>query len=236
MASPTSGEYTIGTDYMFAMALNSSSSIVVEHVRATYEEDLRKIIAFWFFDSPAAGTDNLERMLRSLINQLMPVPEPIPAFVASFRKDHHNTQSLPTLEKLIILLLQVVCNLKRDIFIVIDGLDQCGYTDSVVRELLLKLSSDSIGDGHENVHRLVSSKWDDDLDSSLSKLDGQLSIIDIKENNEKDIDDFIVFKLSRDVWPRVASSTTRDQVMKTLRSKRPKYITHLLVHANTYCF
>ncbi|KAJ4361958.1 hypothetical protein N0V83_010899 [Neocucurbitaria cava] len=162
-------------------------SIVVEHLRATYDMDLRKIVAFWFFDSLVADTDNLERMLRSLINQLMPGPELIPAFVAAFRKNHHNTQSLPTLEKLITLLLQVVCNLKRDIFLVIDGLDQCGHTESV----------------------------------SL-KLKGLLPVIDINKNNGQDLDDFMLFKLSKDIWPKVTSSATKFEVMRALRSDTMK--------------
>lgn len=109
------------------------SSVVVNHLKARYLKDLRKSVAYWSFDDNAKEFDDLEAMPRSLMTQIMPPGTPIRDFVHQAMQAFRRGAVDPPATELSDLLQRICREARRDIYLIIDGINQCGDRRHITR-------------------------------------------------------------------------------------------------------
>lgn len=148
------------------------SSTIVEHLKNLPNRPL----LFFYFDFNDTEKGSLGGVVRSLIDQLYRMcknaQEPLDAFLLTCSKE--NMQ--PSCESLCKVLLQMIERTK-EVWIVLDALDEC-----FERKGLLSWIRDLGHSEHPNVHFLLTSRPEQDIQSGLSGLVNEESKISIQSD------------------------------------------------------
>jgi hypothetical protein len=149
----------------------SISAIIIDHLLQLQRGDVRKLVSYWFIDDISTDASELEPMLRSLIRQLIPVPNVVPAFVREAVQNHRQAGSFLKIDELSQLVCRLVNESDRDVYMVIDGFDRT--LESLLsprRKLLLDLILNLQQSNNGNLHLLVSAKHDADICQALQHI------------------------------------------------------------------
>lgn len=84
----------------------------------------RKTLIYWKFESDDAATQDIEKMLRALIRQLSAETTDFPEAVTNLVSRHRKRGSSPDGEELMPVLQELLKTLKKDVFLVLDALDE----------------------------------------------------------------------------------------------------------------
>jgi hypothetical protein len=150
----------------------SISSIIIDHLLQLQRGDVRKLVSYWFIDDISTDASELEPMLRSLIRQLIPVPNVVPAFVREAVQNHRQAGSFLKIDELSQLVCRLVNESDRDVYMVIDSFDRT--LESLLsprRKLLLDLILNLQQSNNGNLHLLVSTKHDADICQALQHIE-----------------------------------------------------------------
>lgn len=103
----------------------------------------------------------------------------------------------PHVSKLVALIHRMIQEMSRDIFLVLDGLDELGSTPRgrVERELLLQFVRELIASGYGNLHLLLSSKPEDDIKLATKPTTDNVTAMDVSAGLRIDVADFVVYNM-----------------------------------------
>ncbi|KAL8943620.1 MAG: hypothetical protein Q9211_000917 [Gyalolechia sp. 1 TL-2023] len=150
------------------------SSTIIEALQEVLEAETSSTIAYWYFDFDKSSSLSVCNMLRSLIKQLCigetDLPVPVQEMCAKYRVSGHQ----PTTKALLATLHSTIDSIRKKTFLILDALDE--YPQSRRQELLaaIKLLTDS---EHEDVHVLMTSRGEFDIEHALSTVATEKVII-----------------------------------------------------------
>ncbi|KAL9029455.1 MAG: hypothetical protein Q9196_002298 [Gyalolechia fulgens] len=169
---------SLSHDAFFDLNLTSPSfifsSAIIEALQEVLEAETSSTIAYWYFDFDKSSSLSVCNMLRSLIKQLCigetDLPVPVQEMCAKYRASGHQ----PTTKALLATLHSTIDSVRKKTFLILDALDE--YPPSRRQELLaaIKLLTDS---EHEDVHVLMTSRGEFDIEHALSTVATEKVII-----------------------------------------------------------
>jgi Cdc6-like AAA superfamily ATPase len=143
------------------------SSTVIKHLVDTHPNQL---LLYFYFDFTDASKQTLENVIRSLISQLYHKRKNTQKsldFLFSSCKEDGNRQ--PSCESLCKVFLQMI-DQAQEIYIVLDALDECRTRKGPLSEGLLAWIQNLLDLEQRNVHLLVTSRPEHDIELVLRKL------------------------------------------------------------------
>lgn len=168
--------------------------------------------AYWYFRFDHITSQDVSKMLRSIIRQLSFFP--LPVAIQALLDRHNQHASEPSLEELITALNHIFEIFDGDIFIVLDALDECPNADKDrTRDQLLHCIKCLVTNGPSNLHLLVTSRPEPDIQRELGSVASYS--FDIERLIKCDVEKHVELALE---GYRLASWTTdvKDQIRKRL--------------------
>lgn len=147
------------------------SSTIIQNVMLHCQSDPALAIGFFYFDFNDTEKQNLVNLIRSLIMQLSTQSVNTPSALNTLYSRNHDGQRQPTTDDLMLTLQQMLEEF-RQVFIVLDALDEC-----TEREELMQFVDSIIGWKIEKLHLLTTSRRETDITENLEPLTtGQIPI------------------------------------------------------------
>ena len=162
------------------------SSTIIEHLSGLCRIDRSKILAYWYFNFRDERTQNIDNLLRSLIRQLGAKADALPQAISELRNEYKAAGTQPGTKTLALTLDSIIASLEKNVFIVIDALDECPEkAKHARRQDLLNQIKQLLDRRHENLHILATSKREVDISASLENT--ATAIINIEDSVEYDV-------------------------------------------------
>jgi len=164
------------------------SSTIIEHLSDLCRNDTSKILAYWYFNFRDKDEDkkNVDTLLCSLIRQLSAGADALPQDVLKLRDEYKLAAKRPGTDKLATVLKSIIGELGKDVFIVMDALDE--FPENA-RERYLLVQIEHLGGKYENLHILATSRPEVDIRNSLENV--ATAIINIEHSVETDVRLFV---------------------------------------------
>jgi Cdc6-like AAA superfamily ATPase len=142
------------------------SSTIIEHLVETHPDQL---LLYFYFDFTDSGKQTLNDVIRSLISQLYRKRKDTKKLLGSLFFSCNKGRSQPTLESLCKVFLQMI-DQAQEIYIVLDAIDECRTRKGPMSEGLLAWIQSLSDLEQRNVHLLVTSRPEHDIEIVLRKL------------------------------------------------------------------
>lgn len=169
------------------------SSTILQSVLQYCHDDPGKATAYFFFDFNDVQKQDPELMLRSLLCQLSQQFVKIPTSLDTLFSSCENGQRHPSLHVLLTVTRQIMQEFPQ-VYVVLDALDECAQ-----RTVLIEILETMAGWHLQNLHLLVTSRRERDIESSLEGfVDTQNRISLQSQLVDKDIQQYIRQRLSDD--------------------------------------
>ncbi|MBK5652918.1 MAG: NACHT domain-containing protein, partial [Rhizobium sp.] len=169
------------------------SSTVLQNILQHCQDDPGKMTAYFFFDFNDVQKQDPEMMVRSLLCQLSQQSIKIPASLDALFSLSENGQRQPSMLSLLEALRSIIKELPQ-VYIVLDALDE-----SAQRVELMERLKAMVGWQLQNLHLLVTSRKERDIESSLDRFVGGGNRICLESALvDKDIQQYIQQSLSTD--------------------------------------
>jgi hypothetical protein len=169
------------------------SSAIIEEVLQHCAEDPGKAAAYFYFDFKDSQKQSSELMIRSVVTQLSQQCIRVPSLLDSLFVSSNNGQRQPSVEGLLDALRQMSEECPAT-YIIIDALDEC-----VDREELLRTIETIAGWQLQNLHIIVTSRKERDIQSSLESIVDTCNIIPLeREVVDEDIGKYVRHRISAD--------------------------------------
>jgi hypothetical protein len=146
--------------------LISISSIVIQHLQAKFALAANSIVVYYYFDFKTTSKQKVNSCLSSLLGQICNNLPRIPSSIERAYSRNTEGASHCTTDELKALLFEALAEFEQ-LYIVIDALDECSSPD---RESLLIALSDMKNAGLNNLHLLVTSRQEQDIDEGIRPL------------------------------------------------------------------
>ena len=204
-------------------------------ISSTIIDDLKSVqgpsyvLAYWYFNFSDAKSRDIEELLRSVIRQLCAGAHTLPYQLKELWEKHGKPGSRPTVSDLKDTLNSLVLSIKndeQDVFIVLDGLDECpriaeqngsNRQQSFERKDILQWIKSFCLD-HSNAHTLVLSRDESDIRSSI----GENTRVDVEEGAVDDLHLFIENCINRIVEDANWKSAFRIDMSSRIEGNREK--------------
>jgi hypothetical protein len=169
------------------------SSIIIEHLLQHCRDDATIVTAYFYFDFNDTQKQDPELMLRSLLRQLLQRLFTAPKGVDALFSSCGNGQRQPSLHALLEVILQVMQQFTH-VYIVLDALDECTQREELM-DMLETVAGWQLG----NVHLLMTSRKEGDIESSLKTYVQEEDTICLQRDVvDKDIQLYVRQRLSDD--------------------------------------
>ena len=156
-------------------------------------------------------------MLRSLIRQLSAGVDGFSDAVRRLSQIHRRRGSHPSTDELLATFHAVITSLKKDLFLVLDALDEFPEdTRYVKRSLLLSVISNIIEAGHSNLHLLVTSRPEVDIRSRLRSLSNPPQELNVEEPLFVDLELFFDIKMELSPALNSLGGDTKNEIRNRL--------------------
>ena len=202
----------------------NSHSVVDDKVEPTHS------LAYFYCSFTEIEKQNSYNLISSLFVQLVGIHPSIPNTLSRLHDQHQNGK-LPM--DVIKIELQSILKLSGQTFFVIDALDECPIGDEDrSRTKVLALLTELSGWALPNLHVLVTSRKEPDIDKALASL-VNLSSMSIQTNQvQPDIQKYIKSQLGNDLELKEWSSSIKKEVEKTLLEQAQGMYDSLIAHHN----
>ncbi|OSS51913.1 hypothetical protein B5807_03446 [Epicoccum nigrum] len=137
------------------------SSTVVENLLQHCNDNAGMAIVYFYFDFNDARKQDPELMLRSLLSQLLQASSKLPKNINTLYSACEDGQQQPALHSLLQATPQVIQHFTH-VYVVLDALDEC-----TKRQELMDLLEMVAEWQHKNVHLLMTSRKERDIETSL---------------------------------------------------------------------
>ncbi|KIW77282.1 hypothetical protein Z517_09728 [Fonsecaea pedrosoi CBS 271.37] len=152
-------------------------STIIEAVKELCSDGTAGKLAYFYFNFQDFPNDShkedlfMSALLRSLLRQLCANEPTLPDPTQAIYTQHHGTGSNPTHEELTSTLDAVVDHLAKDVYIILDALDEFPEnTKNAQRKQLLKWITLMVDGRFQNLHILTTSRKEWDIDAALGNL------------------------------------------------------------------
>lgn len=154
------------------------SSTIIEELERTVP---RQSLLYFFFDFSDTHKQTLESMVRSLINQLYYKHEQTAQQLDSLFSSYGDGRQQPTMESLCKILLHQIEQVK-EVWIVLDALDECHTRKGPPTEGLLSWIREVLCSEQRNVHLLITSRLEQDIESGIMEFARDDDIVPIQSS------------------------------------------------------
>jgi len=189
------------------------SSTIIEHLSDLCRNDTSKVLAYWYFNFRDKDEDkqNVDNLLCSLIRQLSAGADALPQDVLKLRDEYKLAAKRPGTDKLATVLKSIIGELGKDVFIVMDALDECPEN---ARERYFLVRIEQLAGKYENLHILTTSRREVDISNSLEN--AATAIINIEDSVETDVRLFVQRRLEDDKRLKRWESTVKTNIENRL--------------------
>jgi hypothetical protein len=142
------------------------SSTLIEDVTTTLPSST---LLYFYFDFSDFYKQTLDNMIRSLVGQLYHKYEETRTFVDSLYSSCEDGRRQPRCELLCQVFLKMIDSLDS-LYIVLDALDECSTRAGSHSEGLLSWMEDLLGSKQRDIHLLVTSRPEQDIQSKLNDI------------------------------------------------------------------
>jgi len=169
------------------------SSTILQNVFQHCDNNPGQAIMYFYFDFNDVQKQHAERMLRSLVCQLSRQSVEIPVSLDALCSSYEGGKRQSLVDALLQVMHQMMQSLPQ-VYVMLDALDECAQ-----RVELMEMLEIMAGWQLDNVHLIVTSRRERDIESSLEGLvDAQNRICLQSEVVDKDIQQYIRQRLSND--------------------------------------
>jgi hypothetical protein len=194
---------------------NGISSTIIEHMKQYCQKPDLALIYF-YFDFSDPEKQKASNFLSSLVGQLCSKVVDIPEQLKKLHKRCGDGQQRPAVRELNSI-LSLMTREFEDIFIVIDALDECPKNGD--RGDVLKLISEFKSWPSSNLHLLITSRHELDIERELSSLLTQPAIPIQGSQVESDINLYIAHELATDLDLKEWPSDVKSEIEKALTAR-----------------
>ncbi|KAF2183429.1 hypothetical protein K469DRAFT_583451, partial [Zopfia rhizophila CBS 207.26] len=152
------------------------SSTIIEHLDSTIRS---QPFLYFYFDFNDTGKQTLENMVRSLIAQLYYKREDTRHLLDSLLSSCQDGRQQPNCDLLCELFLHMLEKVK-EVWIVLDALDECRTRKGPSTEGILLWIRDLLNSNQRNVHLLVTSRPEQDIQAEFNEWTGSKSMVAIQ--------------------------------------------------------
>jgi hypothetical protein len=182
------------------------NSNIVENLLQHCENGASMVTVYFYFDFNDTRKQDPELMLRSLLSQLLQASSKVPESIGNLFLGCGDGQQQPPLHSLLQVTSQVMQHFTH-VYIVLDALDEC-----TKRQDLMDMLETVAAWQHTNMHLLMTSRKERDIESSLeSYIGGEDSISLHNDIVDEDIHRYILQRLSED---RTLAKWNKDAVVR----------------------
>jgi len=146
---------------------NICSSTIIRHLQQISELQHNFAVVYFYFDFNTTAKQEMTACLSSIVAQLCTQLSTLPSHLSQFYERFNRGNLRPSLHELTVILCEAIQSLNHT-FIVIDALDECPKGDE--RDSLFTVLSDIKSKSLQNLHVLVTSRREPDIESVLSPL------------------------------------------------------------------
>ena len=180
------------------------SSAIVKNLDSTLSS---QPLLYFYFDFNNAGKQTLENMVRSFISQLYHKCGDTSRELNSLFSSCEDGSRQPTRESLSKALLDMIVHAK-EVWIVLDALDECCTRKGPPTEGLLSWMKDLLNSDQTNVHLLATSRREQDIEFGVRKLAHDNDVVDI----QRDL-------ITDDIRAYVRTRVREDEALKRWRTR-----------------
>ncbi|KAI3318901.1 hypothetical protein HD806DRAFT_511251 [Xylariaceae sp. AK1471] len=184
-----------------ACGKSSLCSTIIQDLEDAFDADESKVLVYWYFCFDLEESTTIDLLIISLLRQLASEFKGFPDdnILKWFRTRQNKGRQPKKIERLFQYLCDFISKIDKDVFIVLDGLDQVpAHKGGIrVRPKLLELITNLTKAEYPNLHILLVSRDEQDIRSCLTKLGDILVPEDIEKGLEGDLDHFIMKKLDK---------------------------------------
>jgi Cdc6-like AAA superfamily ATPase len=180
------------------------SSTIVDELQTSLSS---RTLLYFYFDFNDNRKQTLDSTIRSLISQLYHLSDVNFKLLESLFSSCEAGRHQPSCESLHKVLLQIIEEVK-EVWIVLDALDECRTRRGPPTEGLLSWLKDLLNSEQRNIHLLVTSRPEQDIKSAISELACNDDIISIQSE-----------LISDDIHAYVHTRVREDDGLKRWRSK-----------------
>ena len=164
-------------------------------------------LLYFYFDFSDTAKQTLDSMVRALISQLYyKYIEALPQLDTLFSSCEDGRRQ-PTSESLCKVLLQMIGQVK-EVWIVFDALDECCTRKGPLMEGILSWIREVLNSGQRNIHLLVTSRPEQDIESGISEFAHNDDIVPIQSG-----------LINNDIRAYVHARVREDNSLKRWRSQ-----------------
>ncbi|EUC45214.1 hypothetical protein COCMIDRAFT_36994 [Bipolaris oryzae ATCC 44560] len=168
-------------------------STILEDIFLYCDKHLGYALAFFYFDFNDIQKQDAERMLRSVVVQLLEESAEIPLSLDALFSSHNNGKRPPAFNSLLEVARDLIVQFPQ-VYIVLDALDECTQWSELMK-MLETIASWKL----PNLHLIMTSREEPDIKSALTDLvDSQNSICIQSDLVDRDIQLYIRQRLSND--------------------------------------
>ncbi|MCJ1391258.1 hypothetical protein MMC18_004121 [Xylographa bjoerkii] len=143
------------------------SSTIVKHLVSEYESNPQIVVVYFYFDFNTGEKQNVSNCLSSLVGQICHHSGLVPKELQELHNKCNIGNQRPALFDLAeIMKIYTTCSDLQDIYVVLDALDECPKGD--LRDELLNLITDICSWSPSNIHLIVTSRQEPDIQEALS--------------------------------------------------------------------
>lgn len=187
-------------------------------------KDVRKSVIHWSFEDATSDIDDVEAMLRSIIEQAIPNNLPLPQFIRQEIQHYRRTHAQPPASELSRWLCRVFKEINCDFYLIIDGLDQCGTTQQVRnRGQLLDVLVDLTSSEHGNLHLFLASKKENDIALMMDTMGFSVTIFDLNTRSSPDLSDLVAYNLDK-LSVQIDEKPLREYFERRILAQAAKYV------------
>lgn len=212
------------------------SSTIINRLNKIFVRDSTKtkVLAYWYFRSDLDKTKRMDLLLVSLLRQLV---SKCHGFADSkslkWFRDHQDAGELPDdTNELFNYLKKFISKVDKDIFIVLDGLDQVPERQRTTKAgplKLLDIIKRLAKQGYPNLHILLASRDENDIRSCLeTNMKDMMVSVDVKRGLGEDLDKFVERKLE-DMRILNGSPSLKQAVKRRLNHDQDRYFLIILL-------
>ena len=169
------------------------SSTILQDLLHYHDSHPDNPVVYFYFDFNDVQKQNAELMLCSLVLQLARQVDDSYSRVNTFYSSHGGGTTQPSLSTLLEMMRRIM-EQSPPVYIMLDALDECSHRDD-----LMRIIETVAGWGLQNMHLIVTSRCERDIESSLVDLVDPHNIICLQsEVVDKDIQQYVRQRLSDD--------------------------------------
>ncbi|KAK8064707.1 hypothetical protein PG994_007345, partial [Apiospora phragmitis] len=188
-------------------------SMIIRNLQEHTRDKPTRRLAYWYFRFDNSTSQNVSRILRSIIRQLS--TSRLSFEVQALRDQHSRAGSEPSVEELTKALVHTLQSLEGEIYIVFDALDECPGPDKQgQRDQLLRCIKSLVSETRPNLHILVTSRPEPDIRREVGRIANYA--LDIEELVKEDVARYVETALAKPdlaSWDEQAKGRIRDKLL-----------------------